>query len=425
MTNFSLLIIVGILLFIVLFLLIFSLLKIKSSKRNFENNLKLIVNTINSVRYGNLAARLMVNEGDKFPLLTESINRMVETIQDREKMIQEFKKEILGHNAFLETLINSLSEGFLILDDKLNIRKITSVSFKLLGSDVEGKNIDEVFENFELLKSFEPKEVALKNNSELTILAKLSELNFAENENFKYLLTIKDISKEKELNDVKNNFMATLAHDLRVPLLAESNTLKLLKNNNFGEVNPKISEVFDLLIQSNSDVLSLTEVLLETYKLEQTQLILNKAKVDICQLIKDVCDEMLGVLISNSMKINFENNKEIFLNIDAFQMKRVFRNLIKNSIDYSSEMSKIIEIFVEKKENGCLITIRDFGYGVSDEEKDLIFQKFYSGKYKFRKVGSGLGLYLSNEILKAHNGSISIESIENKQTDFLVFLPND
>ncbi|MBO5947242.1 hypothetical protein J6Q66_00220 [bacterium] len=422
--NILLLSIIFVLVLVIVFLICFALIKINNSKKKFENNLKLIVNTINSVRYGNLAARLMVNEGDKFPLLTESINRMVETIQDREKMIQEFKKEIMSHNVFLETLINSLSEGFLILDKNFNIKKMTSVSIKLLGENAENKNINDFFENFEQLNLSESNEITLKNNSNMTVLAKLSELEFAENKNFKYLLTIKDISKEKELNDVKNNFMATLAHDLRVPLLAESNTLKLLKNKNFGEVNPKILEVFDLLIQSNSDVLSLTEILLETYKLEQTKLVLNKTNTNINQLVQDVCDEMVGVLISNSMKINFECNEEVFLNIDAFQIKRVLRNLIKNSIDYSSEVSKNIEILINNQQIGCYITIRDFGYGISNQEQDLIFQKFYSGKHKFRKVGSGLGLYLSNEIVKAHEGTISIESVENKQTDFIVFLPN-
>ena len=424
MTNFSFCLIILVLLAIIVLLSAFYWIKFNNTKKNLENNLKLIVNTINSVRYGNLAARLMVNEGDKFPLLTESINRMVETIQDREKMIQEFKKESLSHNVFLETLINSLSEGFLILDETFRIKKMTAVSAKLLGNDAEGKNLCDIFCEPDLLKTFNITEIGIKNNSELTLCAKLSELEFAENKNFKYLLTIKDISKEKELNDVKNNFMATLAHDLRVPLLAEANTLKLLKNNNFGTIDEKISKVLDLLIQSNSDVLSLTDILLETYKLEHTALTLNKTKTDINQLIKDVCDEMVGVLISNSMQIHFDNNEEVYLNIDAFQIKRVLRNIIKNSIDYSCQISDTIQIFTKTNENGCYITVRDFGFGVSEEDKELIFQKFYSGKHKFRKVGSGLGLYLSNEIIKAHNGTISIDCQKEKQTDFIIFIPN-
>ena len=104
--------------------------QIKRLKNNFENNLKLVANTINSVRYGNLAARLIVDERSKLPALAESVNRMVETIQDREKMISEFKKEIVGHNVFLETLINSLSEGFLILNSDYVVQKMTEECLK-------------------------------------------------------------------------------------------------------------------------------------------------------------------------------------------------------------------------------------------------------------------------------------------------------
>ena len=117
---------ISIILFLILLIIaifVYYSLRIRNIKDNFEKNLKLIMNTINSVRYGNLSARLMLEDQKHFPAITESVNRMVETIQDREKMIQEFKKEITGHNIFLETLINSLSEGFLILDENFVIKK--------------------------------------------------------------------------------------------------------------------------------------------------------------------------------------------------------------------------------------------------------------------------------------------------------------
>lgn len=407
-------------------LLVIQYFKIKRQKLNFANNLKLILNTVNSVRYGNLDARLMLDNEGNLSNLATSINRMVETIQDREKMIQEFKKEITGQNFFLETLINSLSEGFLILDDNFVIKKMTSESLNILGKEAEGKKVDEFFKfDFELkdVVALKTIEIFLKNNSEKIYLATFSMLNLAENADFKYLMTIKDISKEKELQGMRNNIIATLAHDLRVPLIAECNTLKLLKDNKFGSYEQKIDKVLDLLIKSNNDVLSLTEILLDTCKMEQIGLSLNKSEVNVNLLIKEVCDELLGILMDSSMQIEFNFADDFILNLDVLQIKRVLKNIITNSVEYSSQFADKIKISTSFDNKGCEIIVTDYGQGISDEEKELVFQKFYSGAHKFRKVGSGLGLYLSNEIVKAHGGKISISSEKDKQTDFIIFLP--
>jgi len=318
-----------------------------------------------------------------------------------------------------------LSEGFLILDDNLVIQKMTAEGEKIFGTEAEGTLLAayiELPEMFDLSQriSFE---THLKNDNNIKLSVIISQLNFAENDAFKYLLTVKDISKEIELKQIKSDFMATLAHDLRVPLLAECNTLKLIKNGSFGELSDKFSEVTNLLIQSNKDVLLLTDVLLETYKLEQTKLVLQKQTTNLNQIIRDVCDEMFGVAAANSMQISLNLCDDFDFTFDVFQIKRVLRNLINNSLDYSAQNSNKIDIFSKNNTNGCYITIRDYGNGISDEEKEHIFQKFYSGAHKFRKVGSGLGLYLANEIIKAHGGKITINSVKNKQTDFEIFLP--
>ena len=319
------LLIITIIFFILSISLIFYVKKVKEINKISEANLKLIINTINSVRYGNLAARLVINERDNFPALSESINRMIETIQDREKMIQEFKKEITGQNLFLEKLINSLSDGFLILNDEFVIQKMTSEAEKLLGKDAEGKLLRD-FIDLPEIKNFENRisfAADLKTNINIKLSIILSPLEFSGNEKFKYLLTIKDISKEQELKQIRNDFITTLAHDLRVPLLAECNTLNLIKKGSFGEYNSKISEVIDLLVQSNKDTLLLTDVLLETYKLEQTELVIQKQKVNVNMLIKEVCDEMFATAQACSMEIVLNLCDDFEFEIDFLQFKSV------------------------------------------------------------------------------------------------------
>ena len=160
--------------------------KIKNIKIKYENNLKLVTNTVNSVRYGNLSTRLVLDNDLKYPNLADSINRMVETIQDREQMISEFKKEITGHNVFLETLINSLSEGFLILDDNFNIKKMTQTAELVLGNNALNMNLYEFidFDNSNSIENTCSIKTFLKNNSAVFVEVTISNLTFQGNSEF-------------------------------------------------------------------------------------------------------------------------------------------------------------------------------------------------------------------------------------------------
>ena len=129
-----------------------------------------------------------------------------------------------------------------------------------------------------------------------------------------------------------------------------------------------------MLIQSNSDVLSLTDILLETYKLEQTSLVLNKSETNINHLIKDVCDEMMGVLISNSMNIEFDENGTVI-------------NAQKNTVLEAPKLSEI-----EFDENGELVSRYGLFKDVSTDSTrkmtrpvDFLLKGFKNSKWYYQK----------------------------------------
>lgn len=228
---------------------------------------------------------------------------------------------------------------------------------------------------------------------------------------------------EKEQQEFKDDFVATLSHDMKVPVIAELNTLNFLLEGRFGELNDKQKEVLNLMKNSNQDLIELIQTLLDVQKLQENEIILNKEPAQINPLIRETIEELRPIAFNNqnSFEVNIEEteNKEII--IDRFNIKRVIKNILANAISFSP-LGEKINIISSADEEGILISVSNYGNTISEEDLSLIFNKYYCGNSKFRRLGTGLGLYLSNRIILAHGGSINVKSEDNKTT-FTIKLP--
>ena len=110
------------------------------------------------------------------------------------------------------------------------------------------------------------------------------------------------------------------------------------------------------------------------------------------------------------------------INIDEFQIKRIIKNLLQNAITHGIKNSKIL-INTTINEKTLEINVMNEGTTISEEEINLIFNKYYSGQSKYRKLGTGLGLYLSKKIAEAHNGELTV-FCDNNNTTFTLKIPN-
>lgn len=238
-------------------------------------------------------------------------------------------------------------------------------------------------------------------------------------------LTLEEIIKqEKQLQLFKEEFAATLTHDMKVPVVAELNSLEYLIDGRFGELNDKQLEVLKLMKSSNQELRDLIENMLETYRLDQKELKLNKSKHNFNEFLVSVINEMSPIVYGTSHKIvySLENTDDISLTFDDFQIKRIVKNLIQNAVTFSPNDSEIT-IHTYKNDNEVNFIIKNTGNNISKEDLDMIFQKYYSGSSKFKKAGTGLGLYLSQQIALAHNGNITIDNSETDITAFKLSLP--
>ena len=234
---------------------------------------------------------------------------------------------------------------------------------------------------------------------------------------------LRDLKKLKETEQLREDFSATLTHDLRVPILAESNTLKFFLKGTFGEISDKQREALENMSESNKDLLNLVNTLLDVYKYDAVPTELRKEPADIKIIITDCLNEISSLVIKNNQTLENNINDEIpVLNIDKNEIKRVILNILNNAVTYTQK-GGIISLEHEIGETEVIIKIKDNGKGIAQTDIDKIFDRYFSKAVKFRKVGTGLGLYLSKQITEAHGGKIWAESSPDKGSIFSFSLP--
>ena len=402
----------------------------RSTKRwsKINDYLGKVTTTVDSIRYGDLTTKINKLDHPTYQNVTDSINRMVETLNDRERMIAEYLSELMNQNRLLESVINSLSDGILIINDKYDILRATPKILKWFGvpkgRDIIGKNVFDYIQLADDDKSAENLENAdifIKHTPTNNFIINSQRLIHLDKK--RYVLIIKDVTNEREIETLKTDFVATLTHDLKVPIIAGGNMVDLFLSGKFGEISEKQEFALKNMQTSNEELLDLVQILLDTYKISDKGIDLYKEKISLNSFTENVVNEMIPISEASDIKIRYNpSDKDIILSGDKIQLQRVIKNLLSNAINHSHSQ-KDIEVNISSDGNFALISVVDFGQGIPKNEIKMIFNKYYSAAKKLRKVGTGLGLYLAQQIIQAHGGEIVVTSEENVRTEFCVKLP--
>ena len=402
---------------------------IKRAKKRWNklnDYLEDVTRTVNSIRYGDLSKKIDKMDLPDIENLTESLNKMIESLHDREAMIVEYQNDLTRQNKFLEASINTLSDGLIVTDPEGKILRATTKIAEWFG--VEGnKLIGHSLNDFMKITSKKPL-LALKDDEIILLNDKISSYTASsvelklDDKKQRYVIIVKNITDQKELETVKEDFVATLTHDLKVPIIAETNMIELFLNENFGKISEKQRLALKNMQTSNKELLDLVQIVLETYKIKGGKIILYKENIMLKSFLEEIIEEMTPIAMKTGNEIKFILERDIRVFADRLQLKRIVKNLIQNAISYGEPQSPI-EIKIGEIPKFVTIKIKDHGAGISQEDIDKIFNKYYSAAKKFRKIGTGLGLYLALQIVKAHNGELNVESKEGEYTEFCIKIP--
>ena len=413
---------------LVIFILVLLFLVVRSTNKYWQKTDLFIedaANIVESIRSGNLSKKIGKINSTSGEALADSINQLIDTLKESEVKVREQQTELMRQNRFLESVLNSLSDGLIIVDKNSQILKVTPKISNWFGQSNKkliGQNVFNFIEplNQAPIENLHSTEVYIKSYSSDLFEATALRLNI-EDRVSRYIILIKNVTNQKELEKLKEDFVATLTHDLKVPIVAESNMLEFLINGTFGEINDKQRDVLGKMKVSNKELIELVQMLLETYKSNNTTIELYKEETDMNEFLSETVDEMRPLADKNGVKLNFMSPQNTTLNIDRMQFKRVIKNLIQNALSYS-ESSNDVDIKTNIQGGDFYISVIDYGKGISPKDINLVFNKYFSTSKKYRKIGTGLGLYLSKQIVEAHDGEITVNSEEGVLTEFKIKL---
>jgi NtrC-family two-component system sensor histidine kinase KinB len=234
-----------------------------------------------------------------------------------------------------------------------------------------------------------------------------------------------DISERKALDDLRNDLMSMVYHDLRAPLANVISSLDLLSGMINDEDDEDVQSILKVAFHSTTRIERMINTLLDINRLESGQEILNQRAVDMTSLVADAVKEVEQTLESRNQKIHVqlpEGEKLASVWIDGEMILRVLINLLENSAKFSPTDSQIT--VNAQTENGQVkIFVQDTGPAIPNSEQERIFNKFTRLRGKDKRSGLGIGLAFCRLAVEGHGGRIWVESEENKGNIFFFTLP--
>ncbi len=234
-----------------------------------------------------------------------------------------------------------------------------------------------------------------------------------------WLGTSTDIENQKREIEKKDEFISIASHELRTPLTSLKGYLQLIESqtNLPGDISLYLAKATNAV----NKLQHLISNLLDVSKIKAGKLKFDTEIFDLSAMV-DTCLDSCGYLYP-SYNIKKELEKDIPVNGNKERLEQVLMNLVDNGIKYSKENKEII-IRSEKKADYGIVSVIDFGIGMSETEQRKIFERFYRVEdTKFHVSGLGMGLYIATQIIKEHNGSMAVKSTLNEGSAFSFSLP--
>jgi signal transduction histidine kinase len=238
---------------------------------------------------------------------------------------------------------------------------------------------------------------------------------------------LEDISHLKELDKMKSEFIAMVAHELRAPIASVEQQLTVILNGMAGEVTAKQERLLSRAKERTNGLLTLIKDLLDLSKIEAGKMVQYKEPLSLQEVIQRVVDLMRAEAEAKKIDLQFSAPSTTpLINADRNSMEGIFTNLVSNAIKYTPEGGRIW-VTLSEEAGFVKAAVCDTGIGIKKENLPRIFDKFYRVKTPETRqiIGTGLGLSIVKSIVDAHLGSISVESEEGGGATFTVLLPKE
>lgn len=379
----------------------------------------------------------------KIELSKQELNKEYKEVLDRKSQSEDIAwkkyKKVLSDKRETEAVIRSIAEGLVVVDAKGNVIMMNPAAENLLDVSRKDKIGRPILENLrrEQLVSLTKGGPGSKNGREIEIISQEDETKrilrsssaVIENENGKtvgMVSVLTDITRQKELDRLKSNFVSNVTHELRTPLVAVQKAIALLLGGTAGRVSGTQEEFLSLAERNLKRLSILIDDLLDLSKLEAGKMQIRRQRVSIVKVVDECVENLHTWARTKSINIDKEADKDIpEIEIDPDRIAQVLNNLIGNAIKFTPENGNIKIQTSIRNNDEVQVSVEDTGIGIAKEDLGKIFDKFYQAGERVATdiSGTGVGLSIAKEIVELHKGKIWVESEKGYKTKFIFTLP--
>ena len=406
---------------------------------------------------GDLTQRVKVTSHNEYGQLAASFNAMADKLQqvyeglerkvvEKTAQLAQKVREVEAEKVKDEALLSSIGEGMVAIDadgrvvkvnqpaaatlgvgaDKLNGQKITEL---VTFHDDQGQAVPpESQPGFLALhhgqKTEEVYQLSRADNPKVAVSVTSSPVRL-EGRTIGVIMVIRDVTKEREVDRMKTEFISLASHQLRTPLSAIRWFSEMLISGDAGELQAEQKEFAQNISDSTDRMIQLVSSLLNISRIESGRIIIDPKPTDMQKLVSGIVSDLHAKIDERQQNLAISIHDGLDnINLDPRLIGQVYLNLLTNAIKYTPKGGDIT-VLVSKKGDEIISQVSDNGYGIPKDQQDKMFQKFFRADNvaKVETDGTGLGMYLVKAIVESSGGKIWFQSEEGKGTTFWFSLP--
>lgn len=362
--------------------------------------------------------------------IQEATINILEDLQESKDVIELDKRKV-------ESMIQSMTEGVILLEEGVEAIVMNPQARRLLDfapeQTVLSAHIQERFKHIDLLDAWSRcrgerhlvvKEITIGKLQKMVLRVEMNPVYNPARVLIGVVIVVHDITKEKEIDRMKSEFISTVSHELRTPLAITKEGISLVLDQIPGQINQQQQQI---LAKASDNIDRLSRIinnLLDVSKIEAGRVELKKELVDISELARTVLSGFESRFKEKGLSVSFEAaSGGVWIFVDADKIIQVFTNLLNNALKFTIQGN--IGVKIQQAHDIVECSISDTGIGISQEDIPRVFQKFqqFGRTPGAGEKGTGLGLSIVKGIIELHKGKVQVTSELGKGTTFICRLP--
>lgn len=384
--------------------------------------IRILADGITEISKKNYSKRIILDQQDEFRALADTFNDMARRLDEYE---HSNLAKLESEKSRIEAIVNKMNDGIIGLNDQQEILFVNATARQLFGLD--GENVigmyapdlamhNDLFRK--VLQNNEKKQLSIFINNSENFFARESILIQTDEVIGGEVIILRNVTPFKELDEAKTNFIATISHELKIPLFAINMGTQLLNDERVGTLNKDQAEILATIGNNAERLVKITEELLNLTQIETGQIQLKKTQTKPEVILLRAIQAVQAQLSQLKIKLVEKVSPDLpLISVDEDKTTWAMINLLTNAIKYSAE-DGIIEAEIKYNGNHIAFSVSDYGRGIEEKYQALVFDKYFQVPGTSKQSGTGLGLSISKEFIEAQGGEIWMKSSYGKGSTF-------